>query len=458
MDRIIEVKVGGNYLSKDSKNAGVKGEGNVTNLRITFDEGWDGYAKKVTFWDARGLNPVARTLTTDLLEDITESTLIYLVPIPPEPMAEAGMMTFVIDGYVDGKRQRSLSDALEVKDAPIADDAGEPTDPTPTQAEQLQEQIDTIIDDIQTAAISAESAKESADIATEKATEATKASSQAEAYALQAKESVGKTSYIGENGNWYAWDLTLGEFYDTGVKAQAGSIVWLGANPPEEADVWIDPDGNGGVNITTIEDLINEVGYAKHIADEAHGQSQSNSTGIEWLTEQVGDLTTATLKQPNGTYYDNIVRLVNAVHQKLNTEVGGLYLHTDGLYGQHASDIEAIRKDLNEESHFRGYVAENINILSLKATQNDFVYSAESGTKWVYDGKVWSDTGSPVPDQLTPASDTTPLMNGTASVGAENAYARGDHRHPTDITRASVAEVNELRSQIGDIATLLGGI
>lgn len=145
MDRIIEVKVGGNYLSKDNSNAGVQYESNVTNLRIIFDEGWDGYAKKVTFWDAKGANPVERTLTADLLEDITKSTRVYLCPIPGEPMAESGWFTFVIDGYADGKRQRSISDKLRVKPAPFKETAGQPVDPTPTQAEQLQSQIDDLL-------------------------------------------------------------------------------------------------------------------------------------------------------------------------------------------------------------------------------------------------------------------------------------------------------------------------
>ena len=39
-------------------------------------------------------------------------------------------------------------------------------------------------------------------------------------------------------------------------------------------------------------------------------------------------------------------------------------------------------------------------------------------------------------------TQTTPLMDGEASVGTENYYAAGDHRHPTDITRASVEELN----------------
>lgn len=199
MDRVINIKVGGNYISKDNKNAGVRGEANVTYLRIAFDDSWNDYAKKITFWDALGRNPVERTLTLDLCENIADNTNIYLVPIPGEPMAESGTLTFVIDGYVEGKRQRSMSDKLEVKDAPMADNAGEPTDPTPTQAEQIQRQIVNLRSDIQQAYV---------------------ARDEAEGYAQAAENAVGKTSYIGANGNWYAWDGETEEFYDTGVRAQ----------------------------------------------------------------------------------------------------------------------------------------------------------------------------------------------------------------------------------------------
>ena len=110
MNRVINIKLCGNYLSKDNKIAGVRGEANVTKLRITFDEDWDGYAKKKTFWDAHGTNPVKRIFTADCIEDILKDSRTYLIPIPLEPLAEAGMLTFVIDGYVDDKRQRSISD------------------------------------------------------------------------------------------------------------------------------------------------------------------------------------------------------------------------------------------------------------------------------------------------------------------------------------------------------------
>lgn len=266
MDRTINVKVGGSYINKDGDFGGVQGEANSRYLRIEFDSSWDGYAKTVTFWNALKENPVKRTLTADLLENLAESTSLYLCAIPGEALTDPGRLTFVIDGYLDGKRARSLEDTLKVKAASIADDAGEPADPTPSQAEQLQGQIDTLLPAIQaeakTASDAASSAKESAEAAaisemnaktsetnasasataagtsasnanafqtaaeSAKATAETKATAASESAQRAAQSeakaaaAVGKTSYIGNNGNWYEWDAESGAFVDSGVAAQ----------------------------------------------------------------------------------------------------------------------------------------------------------------------------------------------------------------------------------------------
>lgn len=47
-------------------------------------------------------------------------------------------------------------------------------------------------------------------------------------------------------------------------------------------------------------------------------------------------------------------------------------------------------------------------------------------------------TSADVPEGSV-ASTTTPKMDGTAAVGTQSAFARGDHVHPTDTTRASTA-------------------
>ena len=256
MDRIINVKVGGNYLIKDNKNAGVRGEANVTQLRIAFDDGWitDKYAKRVVFWDARGLNPVTVVLTPTMAED----DRTYLVPIPQEPMAEAGKLTFVIEGEIEGKVQRSLSDTLEVKDSPIAPNAGQPIPPTPDDLTRVRESLEEVKGDIIDTLKARDEAVEAKGIAvtarneaeqfsksaSENAISSAQSCEKAGASANRAWEALGKTAYIGGNGNWWCWDDKEGAFYDAGVKAQAGSTVYVGDNPPEDADVVINPDGD----------------------------------------------------------------------------------------------------------------------------------------------------------------------------------------------------------------------
>lgn len=57
-------------------------------------------------------------------------------------------------------------------------------------------------------------------------------------------------------------------------------------------------------------------------------------------------------------------------------------------------------------------------------------------------------TASDVPEGAAPSS-TTPKMDGTAAVGSETAFARGDHRHPTDTSRqAAITSSNKLSADL----------
>lgn len=192
MDRRIEVKINGSYVTKDCRNAGVQHEGNVTYLRLEFDPGWDGYAKKITWWNAKGENPVALTLGADRLENLAESTRIYLCPIPAEALSECGECTFVVDGYADGKRQRSAADRLTVKEAPYEENPGESVSPTPSQAEQLQKEIDKILPTLQEDKRAAQEASAAAELARDQARESA-ASAQEQAAAAQTQADRAKT-------------------------------------------------------------------------------------------------------------------------------------------------------------------------------------------------------------------------------------------------------------------------
>ena len=165
MDRIIEVKVSGGYLSLDGRKAGNQHEANATRLRITFDPSWDGYAKTVTFWNANGMHQVKRILTADRLEDPSKNARVYLCPIPGEAMTESGLMTFTIDGYVNGVRQRTAGANLGVDRSPYTENAADPADPTPSQAEQLQVQIENLLGDVKAETLQAEIARAAAELA-----------------------------------------------------------------------------------------------------------------------------------------------------------------------------------------------------------------------------------------------------------------------------------------------------
>lgn len=157
MNRTITVDVVKEFARQDSQNGGIQGSGNVDHLRLRFSKDWDGYAKTCVFWDANGENPVKVIVGADKMEDVTKDPRTYIIDIPPEPLAVEGTYTVVIDGYLDGKRGRSETIRLKSNGAQITDDAGEPADPTPSQAEQLQQEIEKIIPNMQAVAIEAKS-------------------------------------------------------------------------------------------------------------------------------------------------------------------------------------------------------------------------------------------------------------------------------------------------------------
>ena len=118
--------------------------------------------------------------------------------------------------------------------------------------------------------------------------------------------------------------------------------------------------------------------------------------------------------------------------------------------------IEGIQQEITGKEHFRGYFATNAEIQALTATDGDFAFSAESGTKWVYNNNAWTDTHTAVPDKTVEKSTTMPLMDGTATIGSSNKYAAADHIHPTDTTRASQSDLTALGTQVQANTTAIG--
>ncbi|KAA6371454.1 MAG: hypothetical protein EZS28_033019 [Streblomastix strix] len=120
--------------------------------------------------------------------------------------------------------------------------------------------------------------------------------------------------------------------------------------------------------------------------------------------------------------------------------------------------------ELARQTHFRGYYLLNTDIINLASSATgDFAFSAESGTVWMYESE-WYDSGQLVPDQVTPASDELPIVNGEASAGISTSYSRGDHVYPQqlnydqDITATKFIKSGGTNQQIllanGDTTTI----
>ncbi|KAA6370195.1 MAG: hypothetical protein EZS28_034278 [Streblomastix strix] len=68
------------------------------------------------------------------------------------------------------------------------------------------------------------------------------------------------------------------------------------------------------------------------------------------------------------------------------------------------------------------------------SANGDFAFSDKCGTVWIYDNSRYN-SGDIVPDQVTPASDATPLVDsGTGVAGTSNEYSRGDHKHQLQVS------------------------
>ena len=146
MDRTVNVTVNGEFVRKDSKNAGVQGEANVTTLHIVMSADWEEFSKRIIWRDALGEHPVA-VLLYNSVEDLAsgKDPLVFDTTIPAEPLALPGWCSFTIEGFRDSTPPAvsiAVTDTLLVK---VNDTYNAPAEPTPTQAQQLQTQIDEIV-------------------------------------------------------------------------------------------------------------------------------------------------------------------------------------------------------------------------------------------------------------------------------------------------------------------------
>ena len=246
-----------------------------------------------------------------------------------------------------------------------------------------------------------------------------------------------------------------------GLLATASVNFTIEKGVPVVLPLSLDEDGDVGVILAQILNaLANTQTLYENVENVLYGEGGTvdNPTDVNSVYGEINSLKTANSVQneqieTNAAGIQTNAQAISANAQNIErVEANAIagYEANKALIDENTSDIEGLRSDIQNEAHFRGYLQTNAEIQALQGTPNDYAYSAESGTVWIYQNGAWVNSGKPVPDQMTPASNTTPLMDGTPSAGQEGAYARGDHRHPTDTSRLAASE----KGQANGVASL----
>lgn len=183
--------------------------------------------------------------------------------------------------------------------------------------------------------------------------------------------------------------------------------------------------------------------------DESIGEGMAElfdteTSGVSSVNGKTGDVT-LTAEDVDAYTKDEVDNLIDDVEVDIDA--------LEQQVGANTTAIGNIQTDIANKEHFRGYFATNVEIQSLTATNGDFAFSAQSGTKWAYNNNAWTDTETEVPDQTVEKADTTPLMDGVAVIGSSNKYAAADHIHPTDTSRASQSDLAALSASKQDKLT-----
>lgn len=164
MARYIDLEVTEEYIKGSGAFVGAAQSHDDVVFKIKFGGMWNGTTKTVQFLDARHTLPATEiVLTTSDLYNNTPGT--YLVPIPYEAKRYAGKMAMTIKGVIVNSTTQTETSAIlavsgefVVKESNWDSQGQSAQDVTPTQAEQLQQELDSILGSITTAINAAASA------------------------------------------------------------------------------------------------------------------------------------------------------------------------------------------------------------------------------------------------------------------------------------------------------------
>lgn len=148
MKKVLKCFVADEYVVGTDVSIGAAGSHNDVLLELTFSPLWDGTTKQIVWKDALGENPTVCLLTEEMR---IEGTNTYQVPIPAEAKREEGLCSMYVRGTIvnDGVEESctmTVRAHFRVMPSGKDENAEESQDVTPSQAVQLQQQVDKALE------------------------------------------------------------------------------------------------------------------------------------------------------------------------------------------------------------------------------------------------------------------------------------------------------------------------
>ena len=163
---IIKLHIVNEHITGSGVSVGAVGSHDEVLLEMDFHSGalWQGTTRRAIFANALGENRTVIILTTNLLEQ--GQSEVYLVPVPWQAKEVAGECFLTVEGFVtdsNGKEiVRCVTEEARFRVLPLPPPLHQRQRPvTPSQAEQLQKEVDSIKQTIVNAGISERNAKAS---------------------------------------------------------------------------------------------------------------------------------------------------------------------------------------------------------------------------------------------------------------------------------------------------------
>lgn len=458
MTRTIPLKIQNEYITGDKCMIGAVGSHNDVILRMEFSGMWDGLTKMVQFRDALGEATIEVLLTADMLE--ADDTSVYLVPVPNGAKKYAGEMTLCVKGaaVAGGKETRATTAVygrFTVGESKWSADAETEQDVPPTQAEQLQGQIENVLATIVDARKAATEAAKSAEGAALSQSRAQTSEQYASEYAQGAANSAASASSSATAAASSATaaganaDAAAGSA--TSASASATSAGKSATAASEKASDAANSASAAATSAQTAQSAARAATYAASTAstaaEAASGSAsrarESAAAAAESAASVDGINKTAQSWAVGGTGTRDGEDTNNAKYwaEQAQQAAGGGVVSFNGRAGSVVPQAGDYDKDMvglgsvdntsDADKPVSTKQQEALNNKQAKITASGILKSDGSGG--VTAAAAGTDYATPA--SLPKPSDTAPVMDGTAAAGTLATYARGDHKHPADTSR-----------------------